>query len=70
MQANPYEETSPAEWNRRASAVKEAFVQSYDWYERLAFPKDEWKPLAGKGTNMQRIRFHRKRAFRLTEHVG
>lgn len=44
--------TSPKEWQRRADAVKEAFLHAYNTYESNAFPRDELRPLSGEGIQM------------------
>lgn len=49
---NSYGKTTAAEWERRADAVKDAFVYAYDWYERVAtLSFDEFLPLTAKGVN-------------------
>lgn len=38
--------TSEKEWERRARAVKLAFLDAYYSYERIAFPHDELRPIS------------------------
>ncbi|PVG00778.1 seven-hairpin glycosidase [Serendipita vermifera] len=44
--------TDSEEWERRATAVRDAFARVYGVYEREAFPKDEWRPFTHKGVQM------------------
>ena len=43
--------TPPEEWNRRANAVKDAFVHAYRGYVLHASPHDELKPLSNQSAD-------------------